>query len=249
MWGEQNLLRKRDELMNKLRNITPSPTAEIDELRFCKGKKLKDLIKEIAELHDEVLVQIAAKTKTISAHTNERNKLQEQLNKIESGKNQIIREIDGYDEESHEYARQVAALQALIDNSKSLPAEIALYDKSIRAESNAITALKIVRIKKQILRTATTTEDAMKLDALIGDCEADGKSLERIAADLECLANEVTQIDKVERSTSEAEALIAKHRRSKPIETAPVYEKPQTAQRTTVSKVSNLLPLTEEETY
>jgi DNA repair exonuclease SbcCD ATPase subunit len=248
MWGEQNLLKQRDVLVQKLRGITPTPTAEIDELRTCSGKKLKHLIVEIEKLYNEVLVPIATKTKTVATHTSERNKLKNQYNENKRQKEQIIQETDGLEEGSQEYTERLEGLQNLINKGKPLSIEIALFENSIKAETNAITAHKIVRIKKQILRTATTKEDAKKLDVMIGDCDVEGKSLEQVYEELEFLANEVTYSGITKSSTSEAEELIAKSRRAKQaVSSSPITQKAQPMYRNVTDFKSNLLPLAEEE--
>lgn len=243
MWGEQNLLRKRDELVQKLRGIMPTPTAEIDELRSCKGKKLKHLINEIEKLYNEVLLPISIKTKTIASQANEKNRLQEQHNEIEDAKDQVIQDIDNCDDGSRERTKQIGVLQSLINKGKSLPAQMAVYDKSIKAESDAKIALEIVCIKKRIMRTVKP-EEAQRIDAMIAEIEDADKSLEKIRADLAEFANEVTQVADSESPNYEAEKLLAERRRAKQATIVP--KKPQTIRTGTMAK-TNPLPLAEEE--
>ena len=246
MWGEQNLLRKRDELIQKLRGVMPVPTTEIDELHSCKGKKLKYLIKEIEKLYNEVLVPISAKTKTIATHTDARNKLRNQYNEIERQKEKIIQEADGFEEGSQEYIERLEELQSLINKGKPLPVKITRYDNEISAASDAKTVLEIVLIEESMKRTVTTKEEERALEVKIAKLISADKTNEEIRADLADLAGEVTSVGVTKSSTSEAEELIAKSRREKQTTTISNTKKSQPMSRNIEPKI-NLLPLAEEE--
>jgi DNA repair exonuclease SbcCD ATPase subunit len=246
MWGEQNLLRKRDELIQKLKSITPIPATEIDELRSCKGQKLKRLISEIEKLHDEVLVQISAKTKTIASHTNARNKLKNQQSEIEWQKAQIIQEIDAFEEGSQEYTDRLEGLQSLINEGRALPAKIIRYDNEINAATDAKTVLEIVLIEESIKRTATNKDETRTLDTKIAKLKSADKTNEEIRADLADLASEVTQVTITDSSTYEAEKLLAERRRAK--QSTSIDSKPQ-ATRAEVGARTTPIPLTEDGEY
>jgi len=243
MWGEQKLLRKRDKLIQKLITITPIPAAEIDELRSCKGAKLKRRIRDAEKLYAEVLEPITAKTKVIAKHTNERNKLKKRQGEILRQKEQISQEIYALEESSQEYTEHLERLQDLINDERSLPPIIARYDNEINAAKDAKTVLEIVLIEESIKRTATNQEDTRTLDARIARLKTADKTNEKIRDDLKEFANEVNEIAETESSTLEAEKFLAERRREK--QSTPTINKSQ-AFRTDTGEKSTPIPLIED---
>jgi len=246
MWGEQKLLKQRDELVQKLWTIRPTPTAEIDELRHCNSNELKRLIGEIQRLYDKFFAPISTKSQTIATLTKQRDSLQVQCDENKRQQELILLEIKNLTEGTREYAEMVRKLETLIDDGESLPAQIAEDDETIGAELAAKTVLETLLRKERNKRIATTESDVEKLDKAIVKSKIDNEKRKATKSDLEDMRDIAIRVDRTKSSTSKAEALIAKSLRAK--QTAPVAtpKKAQVMHRTTEAQI-NPLPLTEEE--
>lgn len=247
MWGEQKLLKQRDELVQKLRRITPAPTAEIDELRHGNGNELKPVIKEIQRLHDEFFVPISVIAKKIATLTERRNCLQGQYDNIERKKEKILLEIENFEEGSREYARLVGMLQKLINEGKSLPPQIARCDESIKDATNRKTIREVLLEEERSNRIEATKDEVVELDISIAKKKAADKTRKEKSADLDDMTEEVIQVDSATSLTSEAEELIAKSLRTKQRVSTPAIPKAQPIYCNTNELKVNLLPLAEEE--